>query len=311
MTIKILITGGSGFVGRNLINFLENTSRFIINYCDNEIYSIPFKPINKTTIKLRIDISDITESDLSDFDILVHLAAVKKHNVEEGDFDELVRTNIVETNNLFRRACSAGVKKIIFSSSLYAHGNLRMYNANENDLPIPNTLYGNSKLFGENVLRELSLQYPDIKFVVFRLYFIYGPHQYYGKGYPSVFLNTLTRLKMNKAAIIKNDGKQELDYLYVDDLCYLINQAIDIDLENNFEILNASSGNAYSIEKIIHLIMHKDNKNSVIYDGTDFTKGTYRSGDNSKTKKLLNWYPKKTLEQGVDKLIDWFHESSL
>lgn len=306
MRKKILITGGSGFVGRNLILYYEANTDYIINYCDNEVFSIPFESKKSSTVKIKNDFSNFNENDLKVYDALIHLAAVKKHNVEDS-FDDLVNTNIVETNNFFRKACRAGVKKIIFSSSLYANGEMNKYKVKESDPSIPSTLYGSSKLFAENVMRELSLEYSDIQFIPLRLYFIYGPHQYYGKGYPSIFTNTLKRLSEGNVAIVKNDGKQELDYLYIDDLCRLIHMIEKHNFENNFEILNASSANSYKVIDIVKYILQRSNqKNNFIYDGVDFTKGTFRSGDNSKANKILGWTPKVSIEAGIDKFIEWF-----
>lgn len=307
--LNIFITGGSGFIGRNLIIYLLENSNHKIFYCDNEKYSVPFeKSIANKITKVCNDISEINSEILSGIDVLIHLAAVKKHNVEDDDFTELVRTNCIETNKLFRLSCKSNVSKIIFSSSLYAHGNLFQFSAKESDYPSPNTLYGNSKLFGEGILRELSIQYKSTSFITLRLYFIYGPHQFYGKGYPSVFLNTFNRLNNNNAAIVRNDGKQKLDYLYIDDLCALIFSAIFIKPVNNFEIVNASSGNSYQIIDIINKIIeiYNPRNKDLIYDGKDFTFGTYRSGSFLKAKSIFNWEPKIGIDQGIKNFIDWY-----
>lgn len=311
MRKKILITGGSGFVGRNLINYYEANTDYIIHYCDNELFSVPFEPIKSSTVKINSDFSNISANDLQVYDVLIHLAAVKKHNVNDS-FEELINVNIVETNNLFRKACKAGVNKIIFSSSLYANGEMNKYNVKESDPSVPSSLYGSSKLFGENVMRELSLEYSDISFIPIRLYFIYGPHQYYGKGYPSVFLNTLKKISEGNFAVVKNDGQQELDYLFVDDLCRLIHSIEIHSFENNFEILNACSGTSYKIIDIVkHILKTKNKTDKFIFEGADFTAGTFRSGDNNKANKILGWTPTISIEEGIDRFVRWYENQSV
>lgn len=307
MIFKVFITGGSGFIGRNLINHLLQETNYEIYYCDNQIFSNDEDYSKNSRVhKLCNDLSDITSDHFESIDVLIHLAAVKKHNVNDNNY-ELLRTNIIETERILRLAAKSNIKKIIFTSSLYANGNFFKLNVKENETCYPNTLYGNSKLFAENLLRELSIEYPKKFFITLRLYFIYGPHQYYGKGYPSVFINTFSRLSNNLPAKIINDGKQKLDYLYIDDLCALFIKAISMDTKNHYEIINASSGKAISISFLINKILKiwKTN-NGILFDGEDFTKNTFRSGNNKKALEIYGWQPKFKIDIGVKKFINWY-----
>jgi UDP-glucose 4-epimerase len=307
MSLKIFITGGSGFIGRNLINHLLQVTNYEIYFCDNQIFSNDEDYSKNSRVhKLCSDLSEITLDYFSSIDVLVHLAAVKKHNVNDSN-DELLRTNIFETDRVLRLAAKSNIKKIIFSSSLYANGNFFKLNVKENEPCYPETLYGNSKLFAENLLKELSIEFPSKFFITLRLYFIYGPHQYYGKGYPSVFINTFSRLSRNMPAKIINDGKQKLDYLFIDDLCDLFYKTITINTKNRYEIINASSGKAISINFLINKILKIwQNNNGKVFDGEDFTNNTFRSGSNNKALDQYGWIPKISLEHGLKKFISWY-----
>jgi UDP-glucuronate 4-epimerase len=309
--MKLLITGGSGFVGRNLITYLLNNTNYEISYCDNENFSTPLLIKNSKLKKICNDISEIKISELKNVDTLIHLAAVKKHNIKNNDYSEIIRTNILETNKLFRNACEAGVRKIIFASSLYANGNFYKLNVKESELSAPSTLYGNTKLFGEGILRELSDKFTNKSFFSLRFYFIYGPHQYYGKGYPSIFLNIFNKLLNNKIPLIKNDGRQKLDYLYIDDLCALIVKVIKSKIRG-YEIINASSSKAIDINQLVKKIIYHwgdKKKNNVKYSGFDFTNHTFRSGNNKKAQKFFDWKPRVTIDEGIINFIKWFKDS--
>lgn len=307
--MNIFITGAEGFVGRNLVSYLLSNTNFNIYYCDNGKFSIPFHFNSDRLVKICEDISDIHLDTFLDIDVLIHLAAVKKHNSSLDNEFDLFRTNFIETRRIFNLAINSNIKQILFTSSLYASGNLHKLNFSENDLPTPQTLYGSSKFFGETCLRELSAL-KDISLIAFRLYFIYGPHQYYGKGYPSVFISTMNALSKNQNPIIINDGKQKLDYLFVEDLSSLISKAI-LNPVKGFSLFNASSSNAYEIEYIVTTLSKLWNKRfntsfSPVFKGEDFTRGTFRSGSNILAKQLFDWNPKTAIDEGLELFFNWY-----
>jgi nucleoside-diphosphate-sugar epimerase len=179
----------------------------------------------------------------------------------------------------------------------------------EHEIPRPLSLYGQSKLFGEHALAEVANR-SGINAIAFRFYFIYGPKQFTGKGYPSVFLRSFERLHEGKNPIIVNDGLQRLDYLYVGDLVELLALALQNPLPG-FNVINASSSQAYTIKSIIGLICDRWNLKhhttfNPVYSGEDFTRDTFRSGCNDAAKSAWNWLPKTSIENGVERMLDWF-----
>ena len=309
--MNILITGGSGFVGRNLINHLSSRRDINISYCDNEGFShaINSTGANKAR-KITEEISELRLHHLHSIDVLIHLAAIKKHNLStDEDLTPLYNTNFYETNRVLQLAASAGVRQLVFSSSLYAHGSMKMLKAQESDYPKPQTLYGSSKLFGENVLNEIAQHFP-IDCTALRLYFIYGPWQYSGKGYPSVFIKSMERMSSGLNPIIVNDGSQVLDYLHVEDLCKLIEKVIDKP-SIGFKIANACSGEGVSIKFVVDSLAKLWNERygtsfSAEYCGRDFTDGSYRSGARELAYKYWGWVPSKPYQTGLQELIEWY-----
>jgi nucleoside-diphosphate-sugar epimerase len=309
--MKILITGSNGFIGKNLVDKLLEDENIVYGF-DNEFTSLITNESRKNYTLNKKNILEICEDDFSNIDVLIHLAAVKKHSVIDNyDESQLFETNFHGTHYLFNLAAKSGVKKIIYTSSLYANGNMHKLQALETDYPRPLTLYGQSKLFGENVLEQVCKE-NQIHGVALRLYFIYGPHQYFGKGYPSVFISSMKNLAMDRGPSIHNDGLQSLDYLYVDDLCLLIKKILQLPSLSRYDLVNASTGHSQSIRNIIELITdiwnHKAKKNlAPFYSGIkDFTEGTYRSGNNQKAFDIFGWEPSINIDEGISRMIDWY-----
>lgn len=296
---KMAITGGAGFIGAALANELHNRGHSGIRLLDN-LSTGDLSRLNYDAEINLIDISiakveDLTKL-LSGFDILFHLSAVKLHN-EKNSFEDLIRHNVLATQNLLEAAGLAGVKKVIFTSSLYAYGMLKVEEFTEDLVPFPSTIYGASKLFGERLVSIASQKY-GFKFSIARLFFIYGEKQYSKGGYKSVIVNNFERLKSGQPAVINGDGKQVLDYLHVSDC---VNALISLSEFTTDEIFNISSGSPLSIEQLTKQMLKITGKSKSIFADADWTQGTRRVGSNTKIHKLTGWSPRITLVDGLTK----------
>jgi UDP-glucose 4-epimerase len=178
---------------------------------------------------------------------------------------------------------------------------------NEGNLPQPSTLYGSSKLMGENILRFSEKQY-GLSWNVARLFFIYGPGQFAGSGYKSVIVKNFERIRDNMPVIINGDGNQSLDYLYVRDAVEGIKKLANCKIQNN--IFNVSSGSLISINDLL-LLMKKVSGKSVesIYESADWTSGSKRFGDNSLIREKLGWAPTVSMFDGLKKTWNFINNS--
>jgi UDP-glucose 4-epimerase len=296
--LKALITGGGGFIGRHLVDKLISLNYEVI-VIDSEFTG----DLTKVNPKARLIESNIetfsvpmwTEL-IEGVDYVFHLAA-QKHNTKNITNSEIVQTNVNATINLSEACGLSEVNKLVFTSSLYAYGNTGPNVMKETDLPQPNTIYGASKLMGENILQTFEKKL-NLQWNVARLFFIYGPGQFAGNGYKSVIVNNFERMLQRKPPVINGSGNQALDYVYVEDAVEAIYQLAITD--SNSKIVNVSSREPVSINQLTDLMIKvSGNTCKPIFSEKDWTEGTIRYGDNTKINELINWPRKVQLEEGL------------
>ena len=297
-----VVTGAAGFIGSHFVNYLL-LKNYTVIAIDNQKYGSWLNLKKSKNLKIiKRDLNNITEDELRKIfnqkTILIHLAA-EKHNNSLHNPKIIFTTNCVATNKLFKIAVESKVKKIIFSSSLYSYGHIYGPPMKEDINCDPQTVYGISKLAGEQLLK-MHCNKKDTKFSILRFFFVYGPKQLNGQGYPSVIVKNFRRIKKNQEPIILNDGMQVMDYIYIDDVIKVIFKCTET-LKN--EIFNVSSGKGTTILNLVKLMLKVSKKKlSLIFKGNDWTVNTLRVGSNSKIRANLNWKPKVTLEKGLKKV---------
>jgi UDP-glucose 4-epimerase len=296
-TKSVAITGGAGFIGSVLANTLKRQDYTNLSLIDN-LSTGDWRRLDFDCKTSNIDISSTKISTLreilSGVDTLYHLSAVKLHN-ELNSFDDLVSHNMIATERIFEAAGQAGVKNIVFTSSLYVYGMPSIKLIPEDTLLVPTTTYGASKFFGENLLSIASRKY-EINYSIARLFFIYGERQYANGGYKSVIIRNFERLRDGLPALINGNGEQVLDYLYIRDCVDALILLGDNPIN---DVVNVSSGFPLTINALIHKMGEIAGIHQVSYAESDWTHGTHRVGSNLKICDLTGWIPKTTLDEGL------------
>jgi UDP-glucose 4-epimerase len=307
----VLVTGGCGFIGSHLVRRLIGLRVGNITVIDSLKYgdkaNIGSRSRNINIIKYTIDNKndDVLHDALRGVDYVFHLAA-EKHNQSIDNPDDVINRNINGTFRLYQAAAANGVKKIIFSSSLYAYGRMIAPELKETDVPVPATVYGISKLAGEHFLAYLRKEY-GVAYNVLRIFFTYGPQQFSGTGYKSVVVKNFERILRDENPVIIGDGEQVLDYLYIDDVITAVVNAMESDYYG--EIFNVGSSVPTSINALTDVMLKVSGKTlAKTYAPPDTTKNTYRVADISKIKKMLNFHPSVSLEDGLRDTYRWIRE---
>ena len=294
---NVAITGGAGFIGAALANELFKRGFSEMKLLDN-LSTGDWSRLNFEAHKTHIDLSIARVEELVEaftgVDVLFHLSAVKLHN-EKNSFEDLIKHNVVATQTLLDAAGLAGVKKVVFTSSLYAYGMLKIETFSEDLVPRPNTIYGASKLLGESLVSIASRKY-GFDYSIARLFFIYGEKQYSQGGYKSVIVNNFERLKSGQPAVINGDGGQILDYLHVSDC---VSALIYLSENTTNDVYNISSGIPLSINQLSSQMLKVTGESGLRYAEPDWTQGTRRVGSNRKIHNLTGWVPKIPLSDGL------------
>jgi len=308
---KVVVTGGCGFIGSHLIERLTRCRARVLaidslEYGRRENLDLSDPHIQIEKLELRSGTSEQLRKLLNGVDYIFHLAA-EKHNQSINSPGRVLEANVMGTYELLRAAADAGVKKVVFTSSLYAYGRMNAPPMSEDETPAPHTVYGISKLSGELLCHYFYMQ-AGIPVVCLRLFFVYGSRQYAGLGYKSVIVKNFDRMIKGHKPMIHGDGSQELDYIYVDDVVSALLLAMTGD--DTFGVFNIGSGSAVSINQLTKLMMEVAGvETECEYGPADFTAGSSRVANTLKFDRHFGRQTRVPLSEGLQRTFEWMASS--
>ena len=266
-----------------------------------------FPPDAVEVLKFNIGFDDpsLLRDRLKGVSDVFHLAA-EKHNQSKNRPDDVMRANVLGMHQLLEMLVENGMRKIVFTSSLYAYGRMHEPATREDDPLQPSTTYGLSKVCGEELMAYVQRRY-GVASNTLRLYFIYGPRQYAGMGYKSLIVKTFERILQGEPPVVHGDGLQALDYVYVDDAVDATRQAMESAVQG--EVFNVSSGQANSVNSVVQAMLKvAESDLKPTHDEPDWTAGSCRVGNSAKAQAMLGWSPRVSLEQGLAQTYQWVKE---
>ncbi len=290
--MKVLITGGLGFIGQNFISLYKNKHQFVI---------LGRPQISKSDIDFEYYSTDYSKSSLNSIlkncDAVVHLASARPGN-NANSFDDYIN-NVYRTNNIFDACAELGIANIVYSSTILIYGDKNSNNILETEIPLPDNFYGLSKYFCELIAEQFIRNY-DLNIKILRI------GQVFGNGdKPTRLINHFINLALNKEKLkIYGDGSLKRNYIYVKDVC----EAIDLSLRNVkiSGTYNICSNEIYSIIEIAKIINRKfdyDKNIEFIKSNLEFKNAKFYNIE--KALKELNWKPKWNLESAIDDMIKY------
>ncbi len=303
---NILITGGAGFIGINLINKLKSK---------NNIYIVDLpKKINKNLKFLKN--CKLIKKDISDkktfekfpkvkFDRVYHLAAKTSIRMGEENPDDCFKTNINGTKNLYEWCKIYKPKKLIFSSSMAVYGPSSK-NIREDDNCEPISFYGMSKLIGERILLKL-IDY-KIKVIIFRLFNVYGPGQNFDNMIQGMLSIYLAQILKNKKVYVTGSLNRARDFIFIDDV---INALISTKKKLDNNIFNIGSGKPTTVKNIINLLFNITNIKKKIFIQKGHSGDTNISYANTSKIKKIGWRCETSISSGIDKTIRNFYTNKI
>ncbi len=303
--MNVLITGGNGFLGSNVVKKLikENHNVLVISKNNNNIKSITDKCkfICCYIDEIEIHINDI-ESFSPDIVLLFgwHGANSYKdiHHIDQYHKNVPHYIKFIESINKFKTK-----PKIIGVGSFIEYGNYSIP-ITEEFFERPNSLYGLSK-FTFKQYSEMLCKQNDINWGWIRPCYTYGPNDVSTRLIP----NLINKLLKNEK-IHLNECNTTLDYLYIDDF---VNFVYSLILSNEHGVYNICSGNQYKLKDIINTLYRLTNsKSEIIFDKNLNRKdnSNFLCGDNTKIKKLSNIYKLLDIEEGLTRTIEFYERQN-
>lgn len=311
---RILVIGGAGFIGSYVVGELlkEDVKEVIIydNFTRGKMSNIEehLKDkrcfVNPTGGDVR-DV-DILNKAMEGIDYVVHLAAMWLLHCKDFPgtaFD----VNIKGTYNVLDACVKNKVKKLIYSSSASVYGDAVEIPMKETHPFNNKNFYGATKISGEAMCTAINDRY-GLDVIGLRYMNVYGPNQDQNAAYTGVIPIMLNKISKNETPVINGDGSQAYDFIYVEDVARANVQAIKSDV--TFGFYNVGSEVQTSIKELCDLILRmKKSKLSVTYkpysedDARQFVKN--RIGSKEKAENEIGFIYKYSLEEGLQKLIDW------
>lgn len=300
----ILVTGGCGFIGSNLVpklinkgyevKILDNLSRGDVAYLGGA---------NVEVIEGDIRNREDLRKALQGIDGVIHLAAygsvVESVSNPEENFD----INVVGTFNLLDECRLNGVSQVVFSST----GGALIGNAeppvNESSVPRPISPYGSGKLCCEAYCSSFAHSY-GMSITALRFANVIGPISDHKKGAVTAFIKSI--LSGNPITIY-GDGSATRDFLYVDDLCDGIVRAYEKQLQG-FNPIHLASGREVSVKELAELIVEVSGRDDVVIDFLDKRVGEVERNfaNYDLAKEILGFEPKIDLKKGIELTWEWF-----
>jgi len=304
--MKILITGGAGFVGSHLAERLVEDGDTVIcldNFDSGSIWNIRHLLDCRNFKLLKDDILNREALDkiMQGVDVIYHLAAQVHVDRSYIEPELTWRVNVLGTQNVLESARFHDVPKVVFASTSEVYGTAQFTPMNESHPLCAPHPYGASKIAADRMCYAYTQTY-GMNILIFRFFNIFGPRQRdfgYG-GVTSIFTK---RILDGKPVVVYGRGKQVRDFTYVDDAvnAYRIYANGDIDGPVNF-----GSGEGISIADLAEKISAMANEpTTIVYDKPRIGEVEVLIADASKAHGL-GWEPHVTLEDGLDKLIQWY-----
>jgi UDP-glucose 4-epimerase len=304
--MKVLVTGGAGFIGSHLVDRLIQEGHDVV-IVDN-LSTGKRKNINRAARFFKMDIQSwrlerVFRNERPN--TVMHLAAqmdVRK-SVEDPMFDAQV--NILGTLNLLQLAVKHGTRKVVFSSSGGAiYGEQETFPCPETHPTRPLSPYGLSKLCGEQYLSYYH-RVSGLQVVSLRYANVYGPRQD-PEGEAGVVAIFIQKLLNNEQAVINGNGRQTRDFVFVEDVVEANLAMMGQETEG---VYNVGTGVETSVNDLFRiLVQHTGSSCKEIHGPVKKGEQIRSVIDASKLRQAMSWEPKISLNDGLKRTVEYFRE---
>jgi len=305
---SVLVTGGNGAVGSDLVKKLLNQSAKVVVLDDFSQSSPKNLSIHKNLKIIKGNITDekiLKTTFTKKYDYIFHLAARFANELSiQNPIEDLV-VNIQGTLQILLHAAKQKPKRFVYTSSSSLYGTQKTISFKETLSPNPSTPYAASKLSAEHYCSAIG-KLSGLNYTIVRLSNSYGPFDPPGK-FRNVIPNFFDAAMHNKNIVITGTGKETRDFTFIDDIVKGIFLAATKKSSEN-QIFNLGTGKETQILKIAKIILDltKSKSKIVFKPRRSFDPITRRKMDISKAKRVLGYFPETKIESGLQSTYDWF-----
>jgi UDP-glucose 4-epimerase len=308
---RVLITGGAGAVGSNIVDQLVQEGVGEIVVLDNLVrgrrenltWAVANGPV-------RIVEGDICDRDLvaelmRGIDVVYHQAALRITQCA-AEPRLAIEVMVDGTYNVIEAALKEDVRRIVAASSASVYGLAERFPTDELHHPYANdTLYGAAKTFNEGLLRSFHAMH-DLDYVALRYFNVYGPRMDIHGVYTEVLVRWMDRIAEGEAPLILGDGSQTMDFVYIGDVARANLLAAQADASD--EVFNVASGTETSLLELAQLLLEAMDSDLPVEHGPEraVNKVPRRLSDIARARERLGFEAEVDLEEGLRRLVDWW-----
>lgn len=310
---RVLITGGAGLVGSHIADLLvkEGVSEIIVldNFTRGCLANLAWAQANGPVVLVKGDIRDqkLLADVMQGVEYVFHQAAIRITQCAEEP--RLALEVLADgTFNVLEAAVNAKVKKVVAASSASVYGMAEDFPTTETHHPYNNrTIYGAAKVFNEGLLRSFYDMY-GLDYVALRYFNVYGSRMDIYGVYTEVLIRWMDRIIAGQPPLIFGDGQQTMDFVYIEDIARANILAAKADATD--EVFNVASGTETSLDELAYSLLKVMGSDLKPEYGPERKVNSVqrRLASTTKAKDLLGFEAEISLEEGLTRLVNWWHE---
>ncbi len=302
--MKILITGGAGFIGSHIVELYQNRAKEI-RVLDNlrTGYRHNLNGLRHTFIEGSVTDRDLVKRTVEDIDYIFHLAALVSVPESMAKPCECVDINVHGLLNVLEEAEIAGVKKVVFASSAAIYGDNPTVPKLETMLPEPKSPYAITKLDGEYYLGMFQNE-GRLETAAIRFFNVFGPRQDPKGAYAAAVPIFIEKALRGEDITVFGDGDQTRDFIYVKDIAGAL--AFAVETPGVSGVFNAGYGGQITINDLAAGLIKAAGSGSKVIHAAERAGDVRHSRASVDKLRTAGWIPHHSLEEGLASTLDFF-----
>jgi UDP-glucose 4-epimerase len=312
---RILVTGGCGFIGSTTIDLLlrgHAPEQIVIldNLERGTLENVKRALEDPRVTLLRGDIRDVAAvlKAMEGMDAVIHMATLRI-TACAAEPRAALEVMCDGSFNVLEAAQMKGVKKVVTASSASIYGLADVFPTREDHHPYNNqTWYGASKIMLEGLLRSFNDMY-GLPYTALRYFNVYGPRMDIHGKYTEVLIRWMERIASGQPPLIFGDGRQTMDFVYIDDVALSNILALKSDLSD--DVFNVASGVETSLNELADALLRVMGSNLKPQYGPErkVNPVSRRLADTTRAEQLLGFKATVSLDEGLRRLVHWWQEN--